>query len=71
MAGSSPAMTCCGGETVIADLLRDRFGLSKNHTLIRAPKDFIKVITDNPFADAAKAERPLAQVIASFPPSQE
>ena len=49
-------------KSVIADLLRDRFGLSKNHTLIRTPKDLTKVIADNPFADAAKARPHLLMV---------
>jgi uncharacterized protein (DUF1697 family) len=41
-------------KTLIADLLRDRFGLGRNHTLIRTPKDLAKVIAANPYADAAK-----------------
>ncbi len=44
-------------KTLIADLLRKRFGLTKNHTLIRTPHDLAKVIAGNPFADAA-VERP-------------
>jgi uncharacterized protein (DUF1697 family) len=44
-------------KTVITDLLRDQFGLTKNHTFIRTPNDLARVIAGNPFADAA-AERP-------------
>src|ERR1700730_13362739 len=44
-------------KTLIADLLRDRFGLTKNHTLIRTPGRLAKVIAGNPFA-AAATERP-------------
>ncbi len=44
-------------KTLIAGLLRDRFGLTKNHTLIRTPCRLAKVIAGNPFA-AAAAERP-------------
>jgi uncharacterized protein (DUF1697 family) len=42
-------------KALIADLLRNCFGLAKNHTLIRTPRDLVKVIAANPFADAAKA----------------
>jgi uncharacterized protein (DUF1697 family) len=49
---SAPAV-----KTLIAGLLRDRFGLTKNHTLIRMPEDLAKVIARNPFVDAA-SERP-------------
>ena len=44
-------------KTVIADLLRDRFGLTKTHAFIRTPDELARVIAGNPFADAA-AERP-------------
>jgi len=44
-------------KALIASLLRDRFGLTKNHTLIRKPHDLEKVIACNPFRDAA-AMRP-------------
>jgi uncharacterized protein (DUF1697 family) len=44
-------------KSLIAGLLRDRFGLTKNHTLIRKPDDLARVIAHNPFADAA-ATRP-------------
>jgi uncharacterized protein (DUF1697 family) len=42
-----------GVKALIAGLLRDRFGLTKNHTLIRTPQELAKVIARNPFADAA------------------
>jgi uncharacterized protein (DUF1697 family) len=50
-------------KTSITDLLRKRFGLAKNHTLIRTPKDLAKAIARNPFADAA-AKRPNRLVIS-------
>jgi uncharacterized protein (DUF1697 family) len=49
-------------KTLIASLLRDRFGLIKNHTLIRMPGDLAKVIARNPFADAAKTRPHLLMV---------
>ncbi len=49
-------------KTLITDLLRDRFRLAKNHTLIRTQRDLAKVIAGNPFADAA-AERPSLLVV--------
>jgi uncharacterized protein (DUF1697 family) len=58
-------------KALIGRLLRDRFGLGKNHTLIRTPGDLAKVIARNPFADAA-AERPNLLVIHfldSVPPA--
>jgi uncharacterized protein (DUF1697 family) len=44
-------------KSLIADLLRNRFGLTKNHTLIHTPGKLAKVIAGNPFA-AAATERP-------------
>src|SRR6266700_997007 len=44
-------------KTLIAGLLADRFGLTKNHTLIRTPGTLAKVAAGNPFA-AAAAKRP-------------
>jgi uncharacterized protein (DUF1697 family) len=44
-------------KTLITDLLRDRFDLTKNHTLVRTPRKLAKVIAGNPFA-AAAAKRP-------------
>jgi uncharacterized protein (DUF1697 family) len=43
--------------------LREQFGLTKNHTLIRRPADLARVIAGNPFADAA-AERPNRLIIS-------
>jgi uncharacterized protein (DUF1697 family) len=51
-------------KTLIADLLRHRFGLTKNHTLIRTPGNLAKVIAGNPFA-AAATERP-NQLMVNF-----
>jgi uncharacterized protein (DUF1697 family) len=42
-------------KALIAGLLRDRFGLTKNHALIRTPQQLAKVIARNPFADTAGA----------------
>ena len=42
---------------LIGDLLSDRFGLTKNHALIRTPRQLAQVIAGNPFA-AAAAKRP-------------
>ena len=44
-------------KTLITKLLRDRFALTKTHTLIRTPRELAKVIAGNPFA-AAAAKRP-------------
>ena len=49
---SAPAV-----KTLITQLLRDRFGLTKNHTLIRTPRSLASVIAGNPFA-AAATQRP-------------
>jgi uncharacterized protein (DUF1697 family) len=58
-------------KSLIAGLLRDRFGLTKNHTLIRMPKDLAKVIARNPFVAAAKARPNLLMVnfLDSRPPT--
>ena len=37
-------------KTLITQLLRDRFRLTKNHTLIRTPRSLASVIAGNPFA---------------------
>jgi uncharacterized protein (DUF1697 family) len=58
-------------KTLIAALLRERFGLAKNHTLIRAPDRLTDVIAGNPFADAA-AERPhllMVNFLDGLPPA--
>src|ERR1700688_3585372 len=49
---SAPAV-----KTLITQPLRDRFGLTKNHTLIRPPRNLARVIAGNPFA-AAPTQRP-------------
>jgi uncharacterized protein (DUF1697 family) len=49
---SAPAV-----KTLITQLLRDRFGLAKNHSLIRTPRSLASVIAGNPFA-AAATQRP-------------
>jgi uncharacterized protein (DUF1697 family) len=51
---NKPAPTA---KALITRLMRDRFGLGKNHTLIRTPGGLAKVIAGNPFA-AAALERP-------------
>jgi uncharacterized protein (DUF1697 family) len=50
-------------KTLLTDLLRVRFGLIKNHVLIRTPERLARVIARNPFVDAA-AERPNLLMIA-------
>ncbi|MGL4291876.1 MAG: DUF1697 domain-containing protein [Phreatobacter sp.] len=42
-------------KSLVAGVLRDQFGLTKNHTLIRTPAELARVIAANPFADAAVA----------------
>jgi uncharacterized protein (DUF1697 family) len=49
-------------KTLVAGVLRDRFALNKNHTIIRTPADLAKTIAANPFADAA-AKRPNLLVV--------
>ncbi|WP_164225895.1 DUF1697 domain-containing protein, partial [Stenotrophomonas maltophilia] len=51
-------------------VLRDRFGLTRNHTLIRTPAELALVIAANPFKDAATA-RPnlmLVSFLDGLPP---
>jgi uncharacterized protein (DUF1697 family) len=50
-------------KSLLADLLRKRLGLAKNHVLIRTPERLARVVGRNPFADAA-AERPNRLMIA-------
>jgi uncharacterized protein (DUF1697 family) len=50
-------------KRLITGLLRDRFGLTENHTLIRKPDDLARVIARNPFADAAATRPNLLTVI--------
>src|SRR5947209_6236026 len=58
-------------KTVVSGLLRDRFGLSRNHVLIRTPHHLTKVIAANPFADAAKArpKRLVVHFLDGLPPA--
>jgi uncharacterized protein (DUF1697 family) len=44
-------------KATIADLLRDRFGLTRNQPLIRTPDELARAIAGNPFIDAA-TDRP-------------
>ena len=44
-------------KDIVAGILRDRFGLTRNHTIIRTPEALAEAIGANPFADAAE-ERP-------------
>ena len=40
-------------KALLVDLLRDRFGLTQNHVILRAPGALSDVIATNPFSDAA------------------
>ena len=42
-------------KALVAGVLRDRFGLAKNHTLLRRPEDLARAIEGNPFAETAAA----------------
>jgi uncharacterized protein (DUF1697 family) len=58
-------------KILITKLLRDRFALSKSHTLIRTPRKLAKVIAGNPFATAA-AKRPnllMVNFLDGLPPA--
>jgi uncharacterized protein (DUF1697 family) len=58
-------------KILLTQLLRDRFGLTRNHALIRTPRSLAKVIAGNPFA-AAAAERPnwlMVSFLDGLPPS--
>jgi uncharacterized protein (DUF1697 family) len=58
-------------KSLLTRLLGDRFGLTKNHALIRTPHSLAKVIAGNPFA-AAAAERPnwlMINFLDGLPPS--
>ena len=57
-------------QAIIAGILRDSFGLTKNHTLIRAPEALARALADNPFPDAA-SDRPaslMLQFLEAVPP---
>jgi uncharacterized protein (DUF1697 family) len=63
---SAPAV-----KRLLTELLRDRFGLTRNHTLIRTPYRLAAVIAGNPFA-AAAAERPnwlMVNFLDGLPPA--
>jgi uncharacterized protein (DUF1697 family) len=49
-------------QEVVAKILREQFGLTKNHTIIRSPEQLAAAIAANPFADAA-AERPSSLMV--------
>jgi uncharacterized protein (DUF1697 family) len=49
-------------KALIADLLREPFGLTRNHVLIRRPDEIAAVIAANPFPDAAVARPNLLMV---------
>ena len=56
---------------IVTQVLRDRFGLVKNHAIIRTPDQLAKALDANPFADAA-AERPkqlLLHFLGGSPPA--
>ncbi|HMA52461.1 MAG TPA: DUF1697 domain-containing protein [Magnetospirillaceae bacterium] len=44
-------------QSIVAKILREQFGLTKNHTIIRTPEQLAAALAANPFADAA-LERP-------------
>ena len=55
---------------IVAAILRNRFGLVKNHTIIRTPDQLAAALHANPFTDAA-AERPaslMLQFLETVPP---
>ena len=51
-------------KELVARILREQFGLTKNHTIIRSPERLAEALAANPFAEAA-AEKP-AGVMLSF-----
>jgi uncharacterized protein (DUF1697 family) len=58
-------------RSLIAGILRDQFGLTKNHTIIRTPDALARALADNPFPDAA-SERPSSltlQFLEAVPPA--
>ncbi len=57
-------------QAIIAGILRDRFGLTKNHTIVRTPDALARALADNPFPDAA-LDRPaslMLQFLEAVPP---
>ena len=56
---------------IVTTVLRERFGLVKNHPILRTPKQLAAALAANPFADAAQ-ERPkqlLLYFLAAVPPA--
>ncbi len=51
------ALDAAGAEHVVAGVLRDAFGLTKNHALVRTADEVAAAMSGNPFEDAAR-ERP-------------
>ena len=49
-------------RSIIADILREQFGLTRNHTIIRTPEALARAIADNPFPDAA-TDRPASLML--------
>jgi uncharacterized protein (DUF1697 family) len=57
-------------QAIVAGVLRETFGLTKNHTIVRTPDALARALADNPFADAA-ADRPaslMLQFLEAVPP---
>ena len=57
-------------QAIIAKVLNDQFGMTKNHTIIRTPEALAEALAANPFADAA-VERPsslMLQFLEATPP---
>ena len=55
---------------IVAAILRDRFGLTRNHTIIRAPGALAAAIDGNPFAEAAagRPSRLMLHFLEAVPP---
>jgi uncharacterized protein (DUF1697 family) len=58
-------------KTLLIDLLRVRFDLTRNHVLIRTPEHLARVVAGNPFADAAAARPNLLMItfLDGLPPA--
>lgn len=58
-------------KAIVAGILRDRFALTKNHTIIRTPEALARALDADPFPDAV-AERPshvLLHFLDAVPPA--
>jgi uncharacterized protein (DUF1697 family) len=67
---SSDKSASCVRE-LIREILSERFGLPNNDPVIRTPSDLVRIITRNPFSDAAEARPNLLQVhFLDGPPSR-